>query len=179
MHDGVPGIHAVPQPGGPARRARDRVVKSVLFVVFVLGVAYVAWPFYALVQFDRAVVHNEALELEELLDLQSVRTALKRDFEARGGQSQNPVLRWIRGGMEQINAQTVEHVVDVHWIRERVLEAMNRDRSDGVIPGVSFAFFDRPERFLVRYGELGESPVHLYFTLDRGVWRWRVTAIFP
>jgi hypothetical protein len=148
-----------------------------LLILLVLG--FLAWPYYMVYRLDRALALNDRREMEKLIDLESVRRQFKRlldeDIEGVTVQFDNPVFKFLRGGVKELSAATFD-AVDYDWIREAILTAESHQRRRPGIGRFSFACFESPTRFLIRAGELGKNPIHLYMTLRN--WQWRVTALF-
>lgn len=150
-----------------------------LFSVLILAlIAYGAWAYYELYRFEHALIDGDEGVLRELTDMEAVRQELKAQFDRNLGSSDNPVLKWFQGNMQRLNAETMDRLVNMEWIREKLMAKVNEDRG-AIVPGIGFAFFESPTRLLVRYGELGREPVHLYMSLQLDVRRWQVTAIYP
>lgn len=146
------------------------------FLVFLGLIAYVAWPYYDLMRLERAVIYNDRALLSELVDVDQVRTHIKSRFKHATGRDSDPVLGWAKGGLQALNSEVIDRTVDQEWVRNTLLERVGDIRHEGLFPGVSFAFLDAPSRLLVRLGEWGEGPLHLYLTLQD--WRWRLTALY-
>ncbi len=151
-------------------------MRFVGFLVFLALIAYVAWPYYDLMRLERAVLYNDRALLSELVDVDQVRSHIKRRFEHATGRKSDPVLGWAKGGLAALNSEVIDRTVNQEWVRETLLERVDGKGREGLFPGVSFAFLDAPTRLLVRFGEWGEGALHLYLTLED--WRWRVTALY-
>ena len=150
-----------------------------LLVVGVLG--YIAWPYYTVYRLDRALVENDEQELKKRIDLDAIRLQFKqkldRQIEGVAEGYDNPILKFLRGGVKELGSTSME-AIDYEWLREtiRTAQISRRARPHPLLGRFSFAFFESPGRFLIRAGELGENPVHLYMTFQP--WQWRVTALF-
>ena len=69
-------------------------------------------------------------------------------------------------------------MIDMEWVRKTLL---SRSVSDPAMGGsfmgdIDFAMFESYDRFIVRIGELGASPLHVRMSLRDG--NWRVTGIY-
>jgi hypothetical protein len=150
-------------------------------IVTLVILAYLAWPYYVLWRLDRAIAENRISELARLLDLAAIRRQFQALWEADvtgvAEQFDNPVFRFLRGGVKEVGAGMFE-AIDEAWVRECVLMAQQNEAAPRrpFLGGFAFACFERPTRFLVRAGALGKNPVHLYLTLHG--WQWQVTAVF-
>jgi hypothetical protein len=147
------------------------------FLVFLGLIGYVAWPYYDLMRLERAVIYDNRALLSELVDVDQVRANIKRRFEHATGRASDPVLGWAKGGLQALNSEVIDRTVNQEWVRDTLLARVDDTGHKGLFPGVNFAFFDAPTRLLVRFGEWGEGPVHMYLSLQD--WRWRVTALYP
>jgi hypothetical protein len=153
-----------------------------LAFLILLGIlAFVAWPYTVVYRLDRAVLAHDRRELEKLLDLVAIRQQLKQqldqNIEDYTEQLDNLVLRFLRGGVKEIGAVSLE-AIDADWVQAALLAAQQNPPAPRrrLLGGFSFACFERPTRFLVRAGELGNHPVHLYLALRQG--QWRVSGVF-
>lgn len=151
------------------------------FLVLLGILGFVIWPYSVVYRLDQALLAGDNSELEKLLDLPAIRQQLKQqldqNIEGYTEQLDNLVLRFLRGGVKEIGAISLE-TIDADWV-QAALQAPQQQLSKprkGLLGGFTFACFESPTRFLVRAGELGKNPVHLYLTLRR--WQWRVTAVF-
>jgi hypothetical protein len=151
------------------------------FIVLLGILAFVAWPYAVVYRLNRAVMANDRHELERLLDLDAIRQHLKQqldqNIEDSTEQLDNLVVSFLRGGVKEIGAISLESI-DAEWVQAVIRAAHQNSKAprQGWLGCFSFACFDRPTRFLVRAGELGQHPVHLYLALRHG--QWRVSGVF-
>ena len=152
---------------------------SSLIVLIVL--AFVVWPYIQLSRLGRAIDENDVHSLRRLVDVEAIRRQLKgiidQHIEGATERYDNPIIRFVRGGVKEISASSLESV-DLEWVRNTLFAARHYPGSRGsqLLGGFSFAFFEAPTRFVIRAGKLGQEPIHLYMTLKD--WKWRVTAVF-
>ncbi len=155
-------------------------MKTFFALVIVLLLAFVSWPYYQLWRLDQAVVANDRQALTELVNLVAVREQIKRrlnkEVDSAVGDVSNSFINWLQDGIHRMGADAVDRLVTLDWVREQLLSKSARQVSAGFIDQISYAFFDRPERFLVRIGELGGEPVHFHLSLED--FRWRVTSLY-
>jgi hypothetical protein len=142
--------------------------------------AFLIWPYTAVYRLDRALVQNHRTTLAEMIDIQSVRSQIKRklnkNLESSIGNVSNSFIDWLQGGIQKLGADAVDEMVNTDWV-VRQLRSHNPDPSQGgFYPQLSYAFFDGPDRLLLRIGELGENPVHAHLKLDGA--SWRITAVY-
>ncbi len=159
-----------------------RIMGMLSWLLFLSLLAFGAWPYYQLYRLDKALVENDQRMLYKIVDLDAVRRrhkqVLEQNLERLVGPQDNPVINFVRGGIRALGDSAYESIIDMDWVRDRLL-ATRREAHEqhfSLLGGFSFAFFETPIRFLARAGELGEDPVHLYLTLQN--WRWRVTALY-
>jgi hypothetical protein len=152
-----------------------------LVVVLVLGLmAYVAWPYYYVWRIDQAVILDDREALGELVDLEAVRQQIKRrlnkEVDSAVGDVSNAFVDWLQDGIRRMGTGAVERLVTLEWVRQQLLSKTEPHHRAGFVDRISYAFFDRPDGFLVRIGELGEDPVHLRLSLTGT--SWQVTALY-
>lgn len=151
-----------------------------LFVLLLL--AYGAWPYYHVYALDQAIRDNDRAALARLVDLEAVKKEIKRTLVETGSDpsptSDNPIASWLYDGLRLLGDRAVDSLVTLDWVHN-VLRSKNDpsgQQRPGMIRDVSYAFFERPDRFLIRIGELGQDPVHARMQIQD--WRWRITAIY-
>ncbi len=77
----------------------------------------------------------------------------------------------FRGAANTMSEATVNQVVSVEWLR-RKLTGVERDQiGESMVGRIDHAFFEGPNTFLVRLGELGNDPLHLILMREGLVWR--------
>ncbi|QYZ66206.1 MAG: hypothetical protein OI74_15000 [Gammaproteobacteria bacterium (ex Lamellibrachia satsuma)] len=155
-------------------------MKSLLFSLFLLLVAYVVWPYTTVYQLDRTMQESDREAFAGLVDIRSIREQIKRkmnkDLESGVGDVSNEFVDWLQNGIQTLGSNAVEHLVDLDWAVLQ-LRAHNPDkRRGGFLKQLDYAFFDGPDSLLLRIGDLGDDPVHARLTLEN--WSWRVTAIY-
>lgn len=155
-------------------------MRSTIIVLLLLVAAYVALPYYTLIQLDRAVTENDRAELSRLVDLAAVRESSRRSLlgEQPAERPDNPVSSWFQDGVELLSQKALDTLVNLDWVRN-VLRSKNDTsghKPGSMLGNVGYAFFEGFDRFLFRVGDLGQQPVHVRLQLQG--WEWRVTALF-
>jgi hypothetical protein len=120
--------------------------------------------------------------LEQLVDIEAVRAGVRDQLSKRVdrtiGSGSGTVLGWIREGVRQIGDRAIDVAIDLNWVygtlRTRNHDAETADPS--LLSDTTYAFYESYDRFLVRLGELGESPIHVRLRLKN--WRWQVSGIY-
>ncbi len=155
-------------------------MKTLIALLITCLLAFVAWPYYHLWRLDQAVVLNDRQALTGLVDLQAVREQIKRrlnkEVDSAVGDVSNAFVDWLQDGIRRMGGDALNRLVTLEWVREQLLSKSASGTKPGFIDQISYAFFDRPDRFLVRIGVLGEEPVHFHLSLV-GL-RWRMTSLY-
>ncbi len=149
-----------------------------MFLILLGFVVYGAWAYLDLFRLNHAVVYNDHQRLTRLIDLHALREGMKQDFNQGVGDAPHPWLKWFADGAQRLNSEALDRLVTMGWVRDRLLSKIEGTDSTALFAGVSFAFFESPTRLLVRYGDLGQEPIHLYMQLYPTEFCWRVNAMY-
>jgi hypothetical protein len=149
-----------------------------LLLLFIL--AFLVWPYTAVYRLDRALALNHRLTLSEMVDIESVRNQIKRklnkNLESSIGNVSNSFVDWVQEGIQKLGSGAIDEMVNTDWVVAQ-LRSHNPDPSQGgFYKQLSYAFFDGPDRLLLRIGELDSNPVHAHLKLQGT--EWRITAIY-
>ena len=159
-------------------------MKNVFIVLAVLGLlGILSWPYVGLYQLDRALQSGQDAQLAKYVDLAAIRAgraqALRKDADRLIGAGNDDVSAFFRESARALTSTAIDHIVDLEWVRT----SLRRDGKPGdarpfppLLGEVSYAFFDGPDRFLVRLGDLDDEPTHLLLALKD--WRWTLVAIY-
>ena len=160
---------------GTRRSARLRRWSLALVLA---ALAYLAWPYLALWDLDRAIADADPQALAARVDIGSVRDEIRRklnkDAPSSIGRLSDPFILWLDQGIRRLGTGALDELVTLDWVRERLRTASPPGL--GLLHQVSYAFFDSPRGFRVRLGASGQAQVHLRMTLQ-GL-RWRITAVY-
>ena len=141
---------------------------------------YMAYPYYTLYQINRAVADRDLAELSTMVDLFSIRHVIKRRMNKEAGEiigePSNNFITWLQDGISQMGSGAVDGLVNMEWVRQQLLVAKAPHPEVSFLSEISSAFFDAPDSFLVRIGQIGEEPTHFHLTFHN--WKWRLTAIY-
>jgi hypothetical protein len=155
-------------------------MKSFIAILILFLAAFVAWPYYHVWRLDQAVILNDRGELSALVEIKTVREQIKRrlnkEVDSTVGDVSNAFVDWLQDGIQRMGAEAVNRLVTLEWVREQLLSKTGPQDPPGFVDQISYAFFDSPDGFLVRIGELGEDPVHFRLSLHAG--SWRLTALY-
>ena len=149
--------------------------------LLLLGIlVFLIWPYTAVYRLDRALTLRHRQTLSEMIDIDSVRSQIKRklnkNLESSIGNVSNSFIDWLQDGIQKLGADAVDQMVDTDWVVAQ-LRSHNPDPSEGgFYSHLSYAFFDGPDRLLLRIGELDDNPLHAHLQLEGSV--WRITAIY-
>ncbi|QIK37912.1 DUF2939 domain-containing protein [Caldichromatium japonicum] len=152
------------------------------YVLLLLLIIYGLWPYYSLYRLDGALLRPDDTELAILVDLPAIRANYKARIAAGINTLLPPttpqaqgVAGWIRQSAEQLGERALEQTITLDWVRQTLGEAVIRvtgqTSSPSLFDAVDFAFFESPDRFLVRLGRLGENATHLRLTRIGAGWR--------
>jgi hypothetical protein len=152
-----------------------------LVALLLLGLmGYVAWPYYHVWSLEQAVVRDDREALARLVDLPAVKEQIKRrlnkEVDSSVGEVSNAFVDWLQDGIRRMGSDAVDRLVTLEWVRGQLLSKTPSTATPGFVDAISYAFFDRPNGFLVRIGRLGEDPVHFRLSLQGG--GWRMTALY-
>lgn len=178
-----------------------RFIKNLLvFLLFTALMLYLGWPYFTLYRLDVALRSNDEAALNQLIDLQAIRATYKQRMSRQVNQAANalsvpanPLSSFLQSGAQALGDTAVDNTVNIAWVRERLLrDPALGGTSPAMLHNISFAFFERPWRFLTRIGELDGRPLHFYMAwqdlqLDNpppdwfwqhGMNRWKVSAVY-
>jgi hypothetical protein len=149
-----------------------------LLLLFIL--AFLIWPYTAVYRLDRALTLNHRLTISEMIDIESVRSQIKRklnkNLESSIGNVSNSFVDWVQDGIQRLGADAIDEMVNTEWVVTQ-LRSHNPDPTQGgFYKQLSYAFFDGPDRLLLRIGDLDDNPVHAHLKLQGT--EWRITAIY-
>jgi hypothetical protein len=144
-----------------------------------------AWPYYHLFRLDDALGKDNMTELAKLVDVEAIRGNYRTRIEKGLGleslpQPRDPgsALAWLQQNLQRLGDSALEQTITLEWARDSLKEVAARatDKSPPYfLAGVSFAFFESPDRFVIRLGELGFNATHV--RMRREGTTWRVTDI--
>ena len=159
-------------------------MKFIITLVLALLVAYVSWPYYHLYRLDAALGSDDTDLLLPLIDQQRVRAQLQQRIQQRieslsgGHQPDDSILGALQSTLKEWTGQAVEVGFSLEQIRDLLREAA-REHSDESPPyfisAVDFAFFESPDSFIIRLGDIDQDPDYVRMKLEAG--RWVVTDI--
>ncbi|MCG7896779.1 MAG: DUF2939 domain-containing protein [Candidatus Thiodiazotropha taylori] len=150
-----------------------------LFFFLILG-AFLAWPYTAVYRLEQALIYDDQQALQQMIDVEAVREQIKRklnkNVESNIGDVSNGFIDWLQSGIQRLGSNAVDEMVDLNWVVRQLRAHNPRFDKGGVYDKLTYAFFDGPDRLLLRIGELDDSPVHAHLSLQGT--NWRITAVY-
>jgi hypothetical protein len=153
-----------------------------VFVILVVTVllTYVILPYVQWWRLECAAISNDHDVLSALIDLSAVHGAIKRrlnkNFPEANSKPSDAFVAWIQAGLLRLGNNDIKQLVTIEWVRQQLLSKVKHGDYMCAFQHVSYAFFNKPNEFLVRIGELQHDPVHIRLKLTaKG---WRVTMVY-
>ena len=150
-----------------------------LFALIAFGI----WPYYGVFRLDDALGKPEVTALQDLVDLPAIQANYKQrlsqglDIMPQTAQP-GDVLGWLQQNLQRMGDSALTQVITLDWVRDTLREAAaeaTKQRPPYLLAGVTFAFFESYDTFLVRIGDLGAGATHIRMKLEGK--EWRVTDI--
>ncbi len=147
-------------------------MRWIVRLLFLAIITYGILPYYSLYRLNHALTTNDVVQLDRYIDLAHVRENYKRGLHIeKGNQQEGMASTMFRGAANSMSAFTVDQVVTIDWIRIELTGAGQNKAGNSLFDTLDHAFFESPNRFLVRLGELGDNPIMLMLRRDGLVWR--------
>ena len=149
-------------------------MKYIIWGLLLVSIVYGGWPYAYAYRIDKALTESDRAVLNRLVDLDAIRSEIKRnierDMDTALGADSDGVLGWLKSKVSEIGERAIDESIDLAWV-SRVLTANGSFRQQ-----TTHAFFESWNEFVIRLGELDQEPVHVRMTLTSG--NWRITAIY-
>jgi hypothetical protein len=152
------------------------------FIGYLLLLAIIAfgiWPYYSLFRLDDALGKPEVAALQDLVDLPAIQANYKKRLT--GGMESLPavpgagdVMVWLQQNLQRLGDSALSQAITLEWVRDTLRQAAaqaTNQKPPYLLAGVSFAFFESYDTFLVRIGELGRGETHVRMRLQGQTWR--------
>ncbi|MEW8507334.1 MAG: DUF2939 domain-containing protein [Candidatus Thiodiazotropha sp.] len=155
-------------------------MKGFFALLFLIALGFLIWPYTAVYRLDQALLADDQRALDELVDMVAVREQIKRklnkNVESAIGEVSNSFIDWLQNGIQRMGADAIEQMVDLRWVVAQLRSHNRKPGQGGILDRMTYAFFDGPDRLLLRIGDLGDNPVHAHLSLQ-GM-QWRITAVY-
>ncbi len=155
-------------------------MKAFASLLLLCILAFLIWPYTAVYRLDRALTLHHRQTLAEMIDIESVREQIKRklnkNLESSIGNVSNSFIDWLQEGIQKLGADAVDQMVDTEWVAAQLRSHNTNPSEGGFYRQLSYAFFDGPDRLLLRIGDLDDNPVHAHLKLQGA--EWRITAVY-
>ncbi|MFK5968533.1 MAG: DUF2939 domain-containing protein [Candidatus Marithrix sp.] len=142
--------------------------------------AFIAWPYVHVYQLSTAITNNDQPTVEKLIDFESVNKAHKENIEWKVnntvGNTSSLLPESMRGSAEALAGALGNLAAKTTEINTKNLMEQLRIIEGSPWEQMTFAFFESPNSFIIRLGQLGRNPIHIRMTMQD--WYWRVTAIY-
>ena len=146
-----------------------------LFALIVFGI----WPYYSVFRLDDALGKPDASSLQDLVDLPAIQANYKKRLA--GGLDVLPkaadagdVMGWLQQNLQRLGDSALSQAITLQWVRDTLQQAAaqaTNQKPAYLIAGITFAFFESYDTFLVRIGELGQGATHVRLKLEGQAWR--------
>lgn len=160
-------------------------------VLFAL-LGYALWPYYTVYQLDGAIKQPGTAALGELVDLAALRANYKQrlaadtkailpldTLDALDALDENSgFMGLIRQNVERLGDSALNQIVTLDLVHDTLRKAVTKATGQSppyLMAGISFAFFESYNRFLIRIGDLGDNPMHVRLSLIGT--EWKITDI--
>ena len=159
--------------GSTGLASRQRHYGRYLVPLSLVLLVYLTWPYVMLWRLDRALILDDQASLAQLVDLDAVRGAIRRQLnkEARGQavpMSDN-FITWLEEGIRRAGTAALEQEVTLQWVRTQMLA--HSPPGAGLGPALTRAFFDDPLHFSLHLGDDSQVPVRVRLRLTGTGWR--------
>ena len=147
-------------------------------LVFAL-IAFGMWPYYAVFRLDDALGKPDVSALQDMVDLPAIQANYKErlteglDVLPSTGDA-GGVMVWLQQNLQHLGDSALSQAITLGWVRDTLRQAASdatKQRPAYLIAGITFAFFESYDTFLVRVGELGRGATHIRMRLEGDTWR--------
>jgi hypothetical protein len=164
-------------------------MRKLFWLLLILGIAYVGYPYLTLYWIDQALLNNDKASLEQLVDFPKLRADLRSEVKgqvmAKAGKiaEKRPILGAFGQALTKLFApdlveSTVDSLVTPEGILENPTVVEHRERGEGFADFVTYAFFASPTTFTVdlQDPDKPDSPTVGAVMKLAGL-RWRVVGV--
>ena len=147
-------------------------------ILFAL-IGYGIWPYFTVFRLDEAINQEGTAQLSTMVVLPAIRANYKERVTSGvdgifPSGDPDSVMSWIRQNLDRLGDSALEQAITLPWVRDTLRGAVTRATGQSppyLLGGIDFAFFESYNRFLIRIGDLGQSPTHVRMTLQGTDWK--------
>jgi hypothetical protein len=154
-------------------------MKYIGYLLLFALIAFGIWPYYSVFRLDDALGKQEIGALQDLVDLPAIQANYKERLA--GGLDVLPrtpdsgdVMGWLQQNLQRLGDTALSQAITLEWVRDTLRQAAGQatgQKPAYLIAGITFAFFESYDTFLVRIGELGRGATHVRMKLEGQTWR--------
>lgn len=142
-------------------------------------IAFGLWPYYAVFRLDDALGKPDVAALQDLVDLPAIQANYKKrltnglDVLPKAADA-GDLMGWLQQNLQRLGDSALSQAITLEWVRKTLQEAAaqaTNQKPAYLIAGITFAFFESYDTFLVRIGELGRGATHIRMRLEGRTWR--------
>ncbi|HYN76785.1 MAG TPA: DUF2939 domain-containing protein [Lamprocystis sp. (in: g-proteobacteria)] len=158
-------------------------MRYIAYLLMFALIAFGIWPYLYVFKLDGALSQETTTDLAPLVDLSAIRGNYKARITTGADQllpagDPKGAMGWIRQNLERLGDSALDQAITLPWVQETLRQAVTdatKQSPPYLLAGVDFAFFESPNRFLLRIGELGQGATHVRLSLDGT--QWKITDI--
>ena len=149
------------------------------YLLLLALIGFGIWPYYSVFRLDDALGKPEVAALQDLVDLPAIQSNYKKRLTT--GVDTLPavpgagdVMVWLQQNLQRLGDSALSQVITLEWVRDTLRQAAaqaTNHKPPYLLAGVTFAFFESYDTFLVRIGELGRGATHVRMRLEGQTWR--------
>jgi hypothetical protein len=154
-------------------------MKYIGYLLLLALIAFGIWPYYSVFRLDDALGRPEVSALQDLVDLPAIQANYRERLA--GGLDVLPktaepgdVMGWLQQNLQRLGDSALSQAITLEWVRDTLRQAAStatNQKPAYLIAGITFAFFESYDTFLVRIGELGRGATHVRMKLEGQTWR--------
>jgi len=154
-------------------------MKYLGYLLLLALIAFGIWPYYSVFRLDDALGRPEVGALQDLVDLPAIQANYKERL-ASGldvlPKTAEPgdVMGWLQQNLQRLGDSALSQAITLEWVGDTLRQAASQATNQKpayLIAGITFAFFESYDTFLIRIGELGRGATHVRMKLEGQTWR--------
>ncbi len=149
------------------------------YLLLLALIAFGIWPYYTVFRLDDALGKPEVSAVQDFVDLPAIQSNYKERLAGGLGvlpKTAEPgdLMGWLQENLQHLGDSALSQAITLEWVRDTLRQAANQATSQKpayLIAGITFAFFESYDTFLIRIGELGHGATHVRMKLEGQAWR--------